>query len=302
LPFAFLFGGGLVNDRLDAQDLYVSSSSFVQRAETWSLFARQELRRDRLALVASGRYDRSAQFGEFWSPRADVIFEASTWLRLSMAASRSWRLPSLHRLYTGELRLGPEVYTGNAALQPEKARTFDASFEVFGDSAALKTTFFRSHITDHIQTVNTSYLESTTQNVSRVRRHGVEVEGRAVSKHWEPRLNYRYLQNRGRSGAGDFDLAYVARHCGNVIVTWRPSAWSFDAAARWTGRRYSQNGGSGVALPSLVLGDVRGAYQWRQMELYIGLLNVLNRRYEETAGYPLPGMTAYGGFKLRLWG
>jgi outer membrane receptor protein involved in Fe transport len=34
---------------------------------------------------------------------------------------------------------------------------------------------------------------------------------------------------------------------------------------------------------------------------YLGVNDVTNRRYEEQAGYPLPGRTFYGGINLKLW-
>jgi len=47
---------------------------------------------------------------------------------------------------------------------------------------------------------------------------------------------------------------------------------------------------------------LRVAYQLRQMELYIGVNDLTNTRYVEQPGYPLPGISCYGGIRLRLWG
>jgi outer membrane receptor protein involved in Fe transport len=48
--------------------------------------------------------------------------------------------------------------------------------------------------------------------------------------------------------------------------------------------------------------DLRLAYQWRQMELFLGIKDLTDKRYVEVSGYPLAGRTVFFGLRLRLWG
>jgi len=55
-------------------------------------------------------------------------------------------------------------------------------------------------------------------------------------------------------------------------------------------------------LGSQVITDLRVSYQLLQMELYVGINDITDKRYEEQPGFPLPRRTLYGGVILKLWG
>jgi len=40
----------------------------------------------------------------------------------------------------------------------------------------------------------------------------------------------------------------------------------------------------------------------RQTELYVGVQDITDKRYEEQPGFPLPGRTFFGGVSIKLWG
>jgi len=64
---------------------------------------------------------------------------------------------------------------------------------------------------------------------------------------------------------------------------------------------FAGNDLSGEKLGSQLIVDTRVSYQLRQLELYLGVSDLNDKRYEEQPGFPLPGRTYFGGVSLRLW-
>ena len=98
-------------------------------------------------------------------------------------------------------------------------------------------------------------------------------------------------------------LAYSPKHTANYLATFTPKKrWSIDVIVRYEDARFTGNDRTGTKMGSQVIGDLRLAYQWRQMEVFFGIKDVADKRYVEQPGYPLPGRTAFWGIRLRLWG
>src|SRR5262249_36514568 len=99
-------------------------------------------------------------------------------------------------------------------------------------------------------------------------------------------------------------LANSPKHTVNFQATITPTErWKIEPTVRYVSSRFSsETDPVGTAMGSMVLFDMRVGYQWRQLEVYVGVNDIANKRYEEISGYPLVGRTAYGGLALRLWG
>ena len=53
-------------------------------------------------------------------------------------------------------------------------------------------------------------------------------------------------------------------------------------------------------LGSEILWDLRIAYRWKALENFFQVNDVTDRRYEEDAGFPLPGRTFIGGVTVHF--
>jgi outer membrane receptor protein involved in Fe transport len=308
LPHGLMVGGNFIHDREDSSDLITPSNTFIHWVENWGLFAEDTFRYDRFTLIPSGRYDHNSQFGDTKNPRVQLIADALSWLRLSGSAARSFRAPTIDELYYPFTSFGTFdgvqfSYQGNPNLQPERAWTYDAGFEVHPDSFSFRATYFRANVTDLIQT--TTDPASTTVNIGTARRQGAEIQIKhVINEYFRDDWNYTYLENIGIPvGYTDFvPLAYSPRHTVNYLATITPVRnWSLDSTVRYVGTRFTDNDENGTKLGSMVFWDLRLSYVWRLAKAYIGVNDVTNRRYEEQPGYPLPGRTFYGGINLKLW-
>src|SRR5262249_16023042 len=134
---------------------------------------------------------------------------------------------------------------------------------------------------------------------------GAEVQlSHACTTWFKESWNYTYLENLGIPAGLDHyvPLAFSPRHTVNWIATLTPAKrWKIDTAARYENARFEGNNETGAKLGSEVMGDVRLAYQLRQLEIYLGVNDVMDKRYEEQPGFPLPGRTVYFGLNLLLW-
>ena len=305
LPYGLLFGGNFLHDREDNSDLLTPTNSFIQSRDDWGVFGQDTFKYHRVTLIPSGRFDHDSQAGDSKNPRVQLVADATDWLRFSGSAGRSFRAPTIN-----ELSYMSPGYIGNPNLLPETAWTYDSGFELHQDSISFQATYFRANVSNQIQAVQSdpdnlnSPYESV--NIGTAHRQGAEINLRHVfNDYFHDKWNYTYLENEGiPAGYTNYvPLAFSPRHTVNYIATLNPTLkWTIDATARYENSRNSGNDNTGIEIGSEVILGLRVAYQWRQMELYIGGNDLNNKRYEEQPGFPLPGMNFYGGITLHLWG
>ena len=217
------------------------------------------------------------------------MIAATDWLSFTASGGRSFRAPTLD-----EAHLDP-------TLNPEKAWTYEAGFVTRESSRTLKVNYFRANVGDEIQ--SSSF---TADNVATARRQGFEIQiDHTVNEYFRDGWNYTYLQNVGIPAGYNHwvALADSPRDTVNFYAVITPNKkWEFDPTLRYESSRFSGNDNTGTKMGSRFVMDLRAAYEWRQMELYVGINDLLDKRYEEEPGYPLPGRTVYAGIRLRLWG
>ncbi len=106
-------------------EIYVPSSQLIAPDKTryiFSLYVNDTMQlHERVSLVAGVRYDHYNDFGASWSPRAGVIWRATTKLNLKLLYSHSYRAPSWIELYAN----APGISIGNEKLGAEKADTVE---------------------------------------------------------------------------------------------------------------------------------------------------------------------------------
>lgn len=305
LPYGLLFGGNFLHDREDNTDLITPSNTFIRSLDNWGVFGQDTLKQGPFTLIPSGRFDHNSQAGDSKNPRIQLIADATDWLRFSGSAGRSFRAPTIDELFY----VSPG-YVGNPNLLPETAWTYDSGFELHQDSTSFQATYFRANVSNLIQAVQSdpNNLNSPYEsvNIGTAHRQGAEINLRHVySDFFHDRWNYTYLENVGiPAGYTSYvPLAFSPRHTVNYIATLNPTLkWTIDATARYEDSRYSGDDDTGYKMGSQVILGLRVAYQWRQMELYIGGNDLNDKRYVEQPGYPLPGINFFGGITLHLWG
>jgi vitamin B12 transporter len=305
LPMDFVVGGAFLRDRLDSRDATTPANNYIAHVENWGTYAQWNGQYEWMKLIPSVRYDKHSEAGDATNPRVQAIADPTDWLRLSASAGKSFRAPTIDDLFTPFTDFGFGFsYEGNPDLEPEKAWTYDAGFQVGKGPLTFQAGYFRSNITNLIQT--TPDFASTSINVGKARRQGAELEvAHTLNDLFKQGINYTYLDNQGiPNGFTDYVVLRLSpRHTVNHVATLTPlKGLRIDNTLRYISTRYEGNNETNTRLDPDLLWGMRFAYQLRQLELFAGVDNIADHRYQERGGYPLPGRTVYGGVSLRLWG
>lgn len=116
---------------------------------------------DTLHLTLGGRYDDHSKFGDFFTPRAYLVWNAHDQWTLKGGYSEGYKVPRLERLTNGIYNVSGQGRTpslGNPDLRPETSK--NAEFGVYFDSLngfKANITYFQNKTEDKITTTNAPY-------------------------------------------------------------------------------------------------------------------------------------------------
>jgi vitamin B12 transporter len=250
-----------------------------------------------LAVTGGVRHDDHSQFGGATTFGANANYTpngGATNVRVSYG--EGFKAPSLYQLY--------DSFSGNAALRPERSKSYDIGFDqsLDGGRAMLSLTAFRRDTRNQINYDNATF---TYGNIDRTRAKGVEasialkpVDALTVTG------SYSYVDARDRS-AGSLNFGNrLARRATDAVSVSADYDWSFGLS---TGATVTMVGDSfddaanirrldGYALigvrASLPIGE--------HLEVYGRIDNLSDEAYATAYGYSTYGRAAYGGVRVRF--
>ncbi|TCM70765.1 outer membrane receptor for ferrienterochelin and colicins [Acinetobacter calcoaceticus] len=121
--------------------------------DTWAL-------NDSLALTLGLRYDDHDTFGDFWTPRAYLVWNANDNWTFKGGYSEGYKAPRLERLTTGIYNVGGQgriPLFGNPDLKPETSRNFELGTYFNHNNLDFNITAFFSQVEDKIVTGNVEF-------------------------------------------------------------------------------------------------------------------------------------------------
>ncbi len=273
-----------------------------QRSTTRGLFVEEQSNiSDRLFFNLGIRYDNHDKFGGAVTYRiapALMIWETGT--KLKATYGTGFKAPSLFYLY--------DPAFGNEKLQPEKSSGWDAGFEqyLWNDRITAGASYFSNQFKklfgfdSNFKTININQAES----------YGIEIFITAKpAAGLLLKLNYTNTKTKDLSAASpDKNLPLLRRpeHKG-VFSTSYSFLEKFNVYldAAYVGRRddkiFTTAGSERVSLGSYFLLNTAVSYDaLSYLQLYAKVNNIADDYYEEVYGYASPGLSLYGGFKLKL--
>ena len=247
---------------------------------------------DRLAITAGVRRDENDAFGASTNPRVALSWRVSKAMRVRAAAGSAFRAPS-----TGELYY---PFSGNPDLQPEQSVSYEAGAEwTLAKGLALEASLFRSDVKDLIR-YDFAYQENV--NVGRARMTGADVvlSGSVTASTWA-RASYTWLDTEDR----DSGLALLRRPKQRASVTFGGDLGrgaSAELTGLWVGERADVDATTylRVTNPAYFRFDVAvtGPRLFGGVSPFVRVTNLLDRDYDEVAGYPSPGRRFVAGLDL----
>jgi len=228
---------------------------------------------------AALRADHHSSWGWQASPGLRMGYSPAPGARLWAMAGRSFRAPSFTELYYRD-----PANAGNAGLKPEKSVSYEAGLDLRpSEEFGLRTAVFsrnESDILDWTRPGNSGVW--TANNIGRVKVWGAEqtLEGGAGPVTAALKYAYVYKDTPARNYVSKYALRY-ARHKAGLAVKWRPqkdSELSLDVSAV---KRVDEKG--------YTLADAGASRRYGALDVWAGVSNLFNTRYEEIPGAGAPG-------------
>lgn len=272
-----------------------------------------------IRLSVGGRLDDNERFGAHWTWRASALVFATPGTRIRLAAGSGFKEPSFFENFGG----GGVV--GNPGLQPELSTSLEAGVEqeLIGGRLLLGFTGFRQRFRDLVQftfAVPNPGVDPNYVNIARANANGIEavMEVRNAGP-LTGRLSYTWLdtnvEDAGFSVGADEEfvegLPLIRRPAhalsGSMGTAWRLPV-QLDAVVTYVGSREDLRFAAfpdptrRIMLPSYVTLDLSGS-AWlvppRRGRPGVGVRarveNVMDERYEQTAGFPARGRVVLVG-------
>ena len=286
----------------------------------WSLFAEDEWRFvPAMALTLGGRYDQHDTFGSQLSPRAYLVWNATSAWTLKGGVSAGYKTPNVERLQEGIIGFsgqGTRPYIGTPSLKPETSLSSELGLYYasngFSGNVSLFNNDFRDKITSGEDIPNCSFagapdlpgcldfgdfpsLEFYSQqvNVDEAVTRGVELAFRVpLGEVLSLSGNYTYTDSEQRSGEDEgFPLTNTPAHMVNgslrATVGDGVSAWLRGEYKSARARSTSANPRGNTLAAMEALGDYRayelfhlgGSYTVQRVTLSATIYNVLNKDF-----------------------
>lgn len=247
---------------------------------------------DGLTLTAGARHDDHETFGGVTTARVTGAYDlAAAGLTLRGSWGEGFAAPSLFQL-NFVCCGGTEP---NRDLEPETSQGWDVGFDKrFGGLATLRATWFRQK-TENL--IDFDFPSGAYVNVAAALRKGVETE-LSVAPLAGVDLSVAYAYIDAVDLTTGLALLRQPKHALTVSGDLRATdRLRIGASLRYNGRE-ADGGGPIDAWTRL---DLRAAYALSdRLEVYGRIENATDADYQDVLGYGEPGLSAFGGVRLRL--
>jgi outer membrane cobalamin receptor len=240
----------------------------------------------RLKLNVGFRYERNSVFGGVTATEFGAAYRIANGYSLSLAIAKGFRNPTIRELY-----LFPAP---TPTLQPEHLWNYQATFQARPASSFL--TWITGYYSDASNLIVTTgrYPNLKLENIGRMSNRGLEVSAR-----WN--VTRRIHLSSGYAFLSSTNLApYVPENKFNysLDIDLIHAFVSFGGNA--VGRTWA-NTARTVRLDSYAAATFKCTVPMGKHWTVFGTIdNLFDGKYEEIEGYPMPGINASGGIKIKL--
>lgn len=274
-----------------------------------SLFGGYRLSIDKLTFEANLLGGHNSMFGFDYGASADVVWRPSAQWRVSVAASRTYRLPSFTDLYYRSVN-----QMANPDLNAEHSTALELRTE-YNTSAfrLLATSYYRAgrEIIDWVRLPDAELWYS--MNHTRVDAIGAELMASWKTASFVDAVDASYAFCTVAQDAGGYLSSYVLdylRHKGVLTVALVPlrlfeaeSAFPLrlkgDIVYRCREGNYIGADGNLTPYGDVLLVNATAEYPLRRLTLFLQFHNLTNRSYCDHGGVPQPGITFLAGLRFK---
>jgi vitamin B12 transporter len=244
-------------------------------------------------VTAGVRFDHYSTYGDHWSPRATIAWLSpdSRW-KVRTSGGGAFRAPTVGELYY--------PFSGNPDLKPERAVSWELGAERYIGNGSVEVSLFWNDLNDLIVY---DFAASKNFNVGKARTRGIELGWKqTIVPALAANVTYMYLDAENLvTGTG---LIRRPRNSGSLGLDWRPiPGLDVEPRVLFVGSRPDGDPLTGAAVedPSYFRVDLLARWQATEnLAPYLRLVNLLDRQYDEVAGYPAAGRLVAGGLDVRF--
>lgn len=283
------------------KDNAISTTKVDRWRNNFSLFYEQRIAIEKIIFRPSLRYDNNSAFGDVLSPQLSVVWltpeNFSLAQKVSLNIGQSWRAPSFDELYWP---LEWYKYKGNPDLKPEKTIGGDIGVSREG-KISYQLNYYFNQTENKIQnyTENPGLPTELTypKNIARATSEGIETTIKhKINQYLSQQLDYNY------TWAIDEDtkelLIYQPINRLGYTLTTELKNFSVSLSGNFVDKQKTEDG---TTLPEYFLLSSNISFSLSEnLRFYILADNILDKKYQNRAGYPLPGRTLTIGLNL-LW-
>ncbi len=286
-----------------------------------AVYGEQVVTWSRLSLIGGVRYVHNTTFGDKAVPRiaASVLAlkggEVFSGTRLRFAYATGIKEPRLEEAFG----LGGFGIIPNPNLKAEQNRSFEAGVQqsLFGGKYWMGATYYNNLFTNQIAfSFDPTTFVSQYVNLNQALAHGAEFEFRArPGRRLSFDASYTYTSTQILKAPLAFDhllspgapLLRRPKHAGSLLAIYTKRRWGGSVGGTFLGRRADSDFLGLIPPVTHAAGYARfdvGA--WRsitsRMTAYVNVENLLNRHYEEAAGFPALRANFRAGMRFRIGG
>lgn len=282
---------------------YPDIASVIPRREskTTGIFLQDQVNLNERFFAALGiRLDHHNKFGTQFTYRFSPAFMFwKTGTKLKGTIGSGFKAPSLYYLY--------DPAYGNENLKPEKSFGWELGIEqyFFSQEISIGATYFHNRFTDMF---GFDYVTFKTININKALTKGAELYLAArLTSELNLKVNYTYTDARDISpDSPTYDMRLVRRPENKTGFSadykFSPKA-DINAEVIRVGDRQDIDFSTynRITLKGYTLINLAGHYDlFDYLQLNARVENLLDTDYEEVYGYATPGLSLYGGVKLKL--
>lgn len=250
-------------------------------------------------------------------PRIGLTYRPWPDVEVTGSLGQAYRFPTQPETYW---YYGGYQPANRKALSPERAIQTDLGIaKKFGDKAKIGVRGYYYYVYNYIRTIFGYTPSRVVYNIDRVMLAGFETETEyALSKEVTAFANYTYETSTKQGDILDANsgissnLTELPANKVNAGLRYICRAFTGEFVMRFVSDRQDLTGSSVVAgatnfsdLSQFVTFDINMKYKIFDNKNYSGNIglnigNIFNARYEETAGFPMPGTTVTGGIDVQF--
>ena len=251
------------------------------------------LHQDMLDLHGGMRIDRNSQSADKSTYRLGGVLRPVDGVKLMANYGTGFKSPSINDLYWPATAFG----SGNPNLKPEESRGWDVGIEVSHKdddlNGSLNVVWFDQRFKNLIDWAETAPFFWQPSNVNSATTRGLELTGSLEHDVVFLRGNWTFLN--AKNDADGTLLIRRPKESGSITIGAKLFAVQAELQMNIVGPRFSGSGNT-QPMSGYAKSDLRVAYMVNDVwKLKFRMENVEDKKYEEIAGYGVPGRTAYFG-------